>query len=192
VTRLHSVTARQASSPTYELYGAAVGVSAFQRGFGFEAVERRNLFRLIPPFPPFSAFEGSFLFSGKRGRGGRRDIWASRQQCPTRIDQSLVASSATYELYGAAVGVSAFQRGFGFEAVERRNLFRLIPPFPPFSAFEGSFLFSGKRRIGGRRNIWASRLLRLIRQAHGRQAQGRQQCPTSRFSAVNESPARSR
>jgi hypothetical protein len=55
--------ARQALSATLRLNGAAVRVSALHGRFGHE---RRNLFRLIPPFPHNSACGGSFLFCEKR------------------------------------------------------------------------------------------------------------------------------
>jgi hypothetical protein len=48
------------------------------------AVERRNFFRLFPPFPPLTAFGGSFLFCNEK----------------RRINQSLVTSSPTIELNG--------------------------------------------------------------------------------------------
>jgi hypothetical protein len=61
-------------------------IPAFQRWI---ASERRNLFRLIPPFPPLTAFGESFLFCGKR------------------IRQSLVTSSPTIWLNGGRRGSDA-------------------------------------------------------------------------------------
>jgi hypothetical protein len=123
-----------------------------------------------------TAFGGSFLFCGKCRRGGRRDIWASRllrraqgrQQCPTWIDQSLVTSSATYGLKGG--------RSFRRDGVSTRA------PRDPRDAgatheYGGvAVCRSLSHRVAVRRSCF------FVRVPH----------PARRFSAVNESPARSR
>jgi hypothetical protein len=69
VTRRHCVMARQASHPTYGLKGTAVHISAFRSRLGFDQpspgygpARRRENSRLFPPFPPLTAFGGSFVF----------------------------------------------------------------------------------------------------------------------------------
>jgi hypothetical protein len=91
----------------------------------------------------------------------------ARGQRGPGFGQHAVTSSPTYRLNGSALHISAFRSRLGFDQpspgygpARRRENSRLFPPFPPLTAFGGSFVFvknvythpPSRRRFGATRN----------------------------------------